>query len=236
MKLGRKPPRVDHKVFKLSSFLKIIPPAPAKVSYIPPKVKWGVMLNDRLGDCAIAAPGHIIQAQTGLSGNEFVATDAEILAAYKAVSGYDGTGATDSGCNMQDVLDYWRKTGIAGHKILAYARVDIKNPAEVRYACYAMGGLYLGVNLPTEWEGAKVWGLPKPPVNIAGGHAITALQFDSKQLTVITWGKEIPLLWEAWHPYVEEAWAIFSPDWVTGVKLAPNGLNMAAVQKALSLL
>src|SRR4051812_17423635 len=90
--LGKLPPRYDARTLRLEHYLDLsaLPPPPLECDWTA-KVgaKWGMMLNDRIGDCAIAAPGHMMMAWTANAGRPFVPTDAQVLAAYSAVSGYD---------------------------------------------------------------------------------------------------------------------------------------------------
>ena len=87
-----------------------------------------MMHNDTIGDCTCAAAGHLVMEWTANVGAETTPADADILAAYSAITGYDPkTGANDNGAVETDVLNYWRKTGIAGHKIMAYAALEPGN-------------------------------------------------------------------------------------------------------------
>lgn len=62
MRLGKRPRRRDERTLKLARYLTgALPPAPAAVDYTQGVTDWGVMLNDRLGCCTIAAVGHAVQ-------------------------------------------------------------------------------------------------------------------------------------------------------------------------------
>ena len=53
-------------------------------------------------------------------------SDKQVVAAYSAITGYNpSTGANDNGAVEIDVLNYWRQTGIAGHKIGAYVALGL---------------------------------------------------------------------------------------------------------------
>jgi hypothetical protein len=80
------------------------------------------MMNDELGDCAIAGPGHQVQFWTAQAGKQVIIPDSAILSAYEAVGGYvPGQPNTDNGCVLVNVMDYWQKTGIGGHQIGGWA-------------------------------------------------------------------------------------------------------------------
>ena len=243
-KLGRKAPTRDTSHLQLRRFLKKVPAAPRAVHWVPPGVRWGLMLNDAIGDCTIATCGHIIQAATGLEfgGPGHVVPDAAILDAYKAVSGYDGTDATDTGCVETDVLDYWRTHGVGGHRIWGWATIEPTDLPALKYAAATFGNLCLGIDMPAAWQGAKVWDVNprgratgdwKP--GSWGGHEVPLLAYDPDGGTVITWGAEVRITWEAFTTYVSEVHVVLGPDWCPSQRRpAPNGLDLHALEAALA--
>jgi hypothetical protein len=185
----------------------------------------------------------------------FCPTDAETLAAYSAVSGYvPGDPSTDNGAVMLDVLNYWRNTGIGGHKILGYVAVDWKNQTEVEQAMLLFGNVYLGVGLPisaqnppTGVNGNPVWEVPSegPRGDGApgswGGHAIPIVAWGidpkgNKGAEVVSWGQIFDMTWDFLSTYGDEAYAIVSSDWIEKSGLAPNQFNLAQLQADLKLL
>jgi hypothetical protein len=192
-----------------------------------------MLANDRLGDCTCASAGHLIMNWTADNQDLYVPSDSEIIEAYAAVSGYNPvTGTGDDGAVEIDVLNYWRNTGIAGHKIGAYASVDPKIQAHVQASIYLFGGIYLGFSLPLSANGQSEWAVTDPTLagNAApgswGGHAVPAVAYDDQGLTVITWGQTMKVTWAFFADYCEEGYAIISPDFINGTKPAPNGLSM----------
>jgi len=197
-------------------------------------------LNDSLGDCTCAAVGHIIEAQTAYASREFSVTDNEVLSMYEAVGGYvPGDPSTDNGAIIQDVLQYWHDTGIAGHKIDSFA--SIANHTDVwllKQALDIFGTVYLGINCPTsaldQFDAGEVWSyVPGSPID--GGHAIPLQRQYPVGTTygildVITWGHVQPMTIKFVKNYVEEAWVVISPDWIEANGAAPNGLNLAGLQ------
>lgn len=205
-------------------------PIPETVDNHSAVADWNLMLNDRIGDCTCAAAGHMVQAWTKLAcGNETVIPDADILAAYQAVSGYNpATGANDNGAVEADVLSYWRETGIAGHKIEAYARVETHSEYQVKLAAYLFGGVYTGLALPETAQDQKVWTSVHGAGDEAGswgGHAVPILGYSAHRATCITWGAPLDMTWSFWRRYADEAYACLSADWVDEAsKMAPNHL------------
>lgn len=204
---------------------------PTSCDYVSKVADWPMYLNDRYGDCTCATAGHIIEAVTTYGqGSTIKISDADVLRAYEAVSGFNpSTGANDNGAVVQDVLNYWRKTGIGGHKILAFAEVDVKNYDELYAALALFGTLYLGIDFPNtamdQFDKGQPWDVVEG-ARSEGGHAINAGFYDSKDglWKVITWGKVQPMTQAFWDKYVEEAWIVISPEWLNA-----NGTNSAGI-------
>lgn len=214
-------------------------PVPQTVDNYSAVSDWGMMANDRLGDCAIAAPGHMIQAWTKLScDRETVVPDEEIVAAYSAITGYNPADpSTDQGSVEADVLSYWKDTGIGGHRIDAYARVETSSEYQVRLATYLFGGVYSGLALPETAQEQKVWasvhGAGDAPGSW-GGHAVPILGYDAHRATCITWGAPLDMTWSFWRRYADEAYACLSRDWIDEAsKMAPNHLDWAKLSADL---
>lgn len=253
-RLGRLPARHDPRTLRLASYLRpeALPPAPRQISWAPPGVSWPVMQNDQVGDCTIAAAGHMIECWTGdtrrtASGLPYpqIVPDAEIIAAYSAVCGYDPkTGVNDNGAVVLDVLNYWRKTGIGGHTIEAFVSIDPQNLDHCRLATFLFGGLYLGLSLPATAQGSigDEWSVtPRWRWRAAdnpgswGGHAVPVVAYDPWHVWVVTWGQIQAMTWGFFNLYCEEAWAVLSPDWFAGAK-APSGFDLAALRSDLAAL
>jgi hypothetical protein len=244
-KLGKLPPRHDPRTLRFARYTSAqLPPPPASITWSTKAGSpWGMMLNDKIGDCTCAAAGHAVQTWTANTTGEVTLADSAVLAAYQAVSGYDpSTGANDNGAVEIDVLNYWRNTGVGGHQIGAYAAVHPQSPREVQEAIYLFGGLYIGVGLPLASQQQEVWSAPAfhfPSLHPAwrpgswGGHAVYVVDYDQDFLTCITWGALQKLTWGWFALYCEEAYAIVSPEWVSGAAKAPNGFDLAALSADL---
>lgn len=242
--LGKQPARDDKRTLKLENYLDLsaLPPPPLECDWTA-KVgpSWGMMGNDRIGDCAIVAPGHMMMAWTGNAGTLFRPTDAQIVTAYSAVSGYDPrTGQNDNGCVLLDVLNYWRKTGIAGHKIGAYVKLRLKDHAQAMLANWLFGGLLVGVMLPLTAQGQDVWDVPpsgavgRGAPGSWGGHAVNKEKHDAGGPVAITWGAPKRMTWRFWDTYVDEIFCCISQDWLDSTGRAPNSLDMAALTADLA--
>jgi len=211
------------------------------------KIKaWGMMENDQIGDCTCAAAGHLIMEWTANSGKKMVTpTDKQIVAAYSAITGYNpSTGANDNGAAEIDVLNYWRQSGIAGHKIGAYAALEPSNHNHVMDSVYLFEGCYIGVQLPisaqAQVQNHQPWSVPpggttgdgKP--GSWGGHAVPVVSYDARGVTVVTWGALQVMTWSFWEAYCDEAYAILSTDYLTGKKENPQGFSLTELQADLA--
>ncbi len=237
-KLGKLAPKHDERTLQFANYLSYnLPPAPAYKDWSGYINTWGMMKNDTVGDCTCAAAGHLIMEWTINTKHEVVPTDAQIIAAYSAITGYNPkTGANDNGADEISVLNYWRKTGVASHKIGAYAATEPNNHTHIKQAVYLFGGCYIGLALPISAQTQKVWSVPpgglkgKGAPGSWGGHAVPVVAYDDMSLTVITWGEPLKMTWGFWDAYCEESYAIISNDFLTGGK-APNGFDLSALQK-----
>lgn len=225
-----------------SEFLTTTPSFPDAVDYLSKVTNWPMYLNDRLGDCTCAAVGHVVEAESEYGqGSTQTITDNDVETAYEAVSGYNPTtGAHDDGCVMQDVLSYWRKTGIGGHNILAFAEVDHTNQDELRAAMNTFGSLYIGINFPgsamDQFNNGQPWDVVKGS-SIEGGHCIHGGAYQvGNNWKVVTWGAVQEMTQAFWDKYVEEAWIVITPEWLSAAGQSPTGLDLYGLGQQLSVL
>ena len=246
LKLGKSVARHDPRTLLLASYVTPALPTPPASFDLTSKVKsWGMMDNDQIGDCTCAAAGHLLMEWTANAGKKmFTPTDKQIVAAYSAITGYNPTtGANDNGANEIDVLNYWRQSGIAGHKIGAYVALEPSNHNHVMDSVYMFEGCYIGVQLPisaqAQVQNHKPWSVPpggptgdgKP--GSWGGHAVPVVAYDSRGLIVVTWGALQGMTWSFWEAYCDEAYAILSLDYLDGKQQAPQGFSLEQLEADL---
>jgi len=243
MKLGKLTAVHDPSTLMLADYLdtQALPTIPTKYQYAKNigAAAWGMMENDKIGDCTCAAAGHLIMEWTDDNNAMVTPTDQQIVAAYSAITGYDPvTGKDDNGAVETEVLNYWRKTGIAEHKITAYAALEPKNHNHIMASVYLFGGCYIGMALPISAQTQKTWSVPpggaigKGAPGSWGGHAVPVVGYDSHGLTVITWGATKKMTWSFWDAYCDESYAIISSDFILNGK-SPAGFDLAALQNDL---
>jgi hypothetical protein len=177
-----------------------------------------------------------------------IPSDKQIVAAYSAITGYNTkTGANDNGAQEIDVLNYWRQTGIAGHKIQAFVALEPANHTHIMDGTSIFGGCYIGLALPNtakaQTQNHQPWSVT--PAGTTGdgapgswgGHAVPVVAYDARSLTVVTWGALQTMTWGFWAAYCDEAYAILSPDFLekkAGQTVAPSGFNLAQLLEDLA--
>ncbi len=246
--LGRKPPKIDPRNLLLEKYLDPALPAPPVTGGWTKKVTvpYGFMLNDREGICTIASAGHQEMIWTANASQVYVPPDADIQAAYVAVTGEEGaafdpaTGANDNGCAILDVCNFWKNVGISGHRIAAHLAVNPRHAQHVLQSVAIFGGLQIGVWLPitsqrqTYWNvvwqnGHQLSGDSAP--GSWGGHAIPVVGWAPYGLCVVTWGQLVWMSWSFFAAYCDEAHVCLSADWIMADGKAPSGFDYAALSR-----
>lgn len=218
-RFGKHPPKHDYRTLRFKNYLmpKIDPPPAsdnvltrvyANLKVNDPTKLFPIDGNDTFGDCTIAALAHAETTFRGLISKEKIMSNKAVVKLYMHM-----TGGVDSGLNELDVLNYWRKHAVSGDKIITYASIDPKNHTHIEQALHLFGGVYLGFqvqqNCIEEFDARKPW-TPGPLTN--DGHAVFAVAYDQKGVTVLTWGNTQQATWAWWDECVDEAYAIIPPE------------------------
>jgi hypothetical protein len=241
-KLGKLAPRIDHRTLRLAKYLPAdLPPPPESVDWSSKAgADFGMALNDTLGCCTCSAMAHAVQVWSAANGSEITLPDAAVLTAYEQACGYDPADpSTDQGGVEIDVLNYFRKTGIGGYKIDAFAALDPGNETHIKQAINLFGLAYIGMALPASAEGKPAWSLPISgdqgdiTPGSYGGHAVIVPAYDADGLTCITWGGRLRMTWDFWRTITDESYALISGPWAPTGQLAPSGFDFAALQADL---
>ena len=241
LKLGKLAPKFNRKTLSLSKYLgSALPTAPAKLwrEYKVPPGSWGMMMNNTVGCCTCAAIAHMVMLFTAHTGTMVTPTDDEVIAVYSAVTGYvPGDESTDNGAAITDVLAYWQASGIAGHKILAWAAINL-DPQSIAQAMYLFGAVDVGFNVPasamTQFQNGEAWDIVTPDGGIEGGHSVPLFGKGSEGFDCTTWGANQKLTNRFAAMYMDEVYVVITEDWINAASgLAPNLLNLAALQTDL---
>ena len=239
MKLGRKAVKTDSRTLRLARYLTAaLPPPPVSCDWTKSVTDFGVMLNDNLGDCTIAACGHAVQIWSLSNvGLELTVTDSDILAAYEAWDGYNPADpSTDQGGICLDVLTNWKKNSLAGHALLGFAIPSVSNLTELKQAVNLFGGLYIGMSVPNfimNPAPPPLWDVVADDGGIDGGHCVFCCGYDEDTISFISWGRVYKMTTAYWAKYVDEAYALLSSVFI-GSNGAPNGFDLDQLTADLS--
>ena len=242
-KLGKLPYVHDQRSFHLSTYLPILPSVPPSGDWGSPVKNWGMDGNDRVGNCTIAGMEHLLKTWIANSVNkQHNVTEQDVIKLYSAMTGYDGTEATDNGNSLLACLKWWQKQGVWGHKIDAYVLVDPKNITRVNAALYLFGGLYGGIALSNtameQIDQGKPWTVSDTSLRgdaapwSAGGHCVELSAWGSLY-KCITWGQEQLLDAQFIGTYFDELWACVSLDWFTMQHKTPSGFKYSELMADL---
>jgi hypothetical protein len=230
--LGKLAPKDDPRTLLAARYLEAVSPPPPAVDWSSRVPEWQMFGNDVLGDCTVAAAGHLIEEWTfDAAHKEVDLSEPSIVSAYSAVSGYvPGDASTDQGAVELDVLNYWRKTGVGGHKIAAYVKLDPTNHDQIKQAINLFGGAYIGIAMPTSAQNeiGSVWSSTSDAPGSWGGHAVHVAAYDADTITCVTWGALQKMTWAFWSAYVDEAYAVLAADWFSGGH-SPQGFDLTTL-------
>lgn len=232
---------------KMRDYVRKLPTPPTtadKTASTLPAIRK-VYLNDRIGDCVIAGGARVQGVWNGLaSGTCELYTDDQIVQLYSAIGGYvPGRPWTDNGCVIQEMLDYWVKTGMTGgdpvhsNKAEGYLAVDATNQEEVMVASWLFC-LIFGMGLPNKWlsptpsRDGFTWDVAGA-ANPYNGHCVVDAGYTARGVTICTWGMYGTLTWGAVKKYAVESaggelWAAISKEQLNqATQRAPSGLDWA---------
>ena len=244
-KLGKLPPVVDSRTLLFGAYLTPqLPAPPAQENYGQKVATWPMYGNDQYGDCTCAAVGHMIQNWTATAKGEVTPPLQSIMSLYEHFVGTPPP--PDAGCSLLVVLRHWKKAGVDGHTIQAYALLKVGDEVQAKDALWCFGTIYIGLALPDFAVPANTdlstipWVVPASGAtgnaakNPNNGHCVPAVAYDDENLYVVTWGAVKSMSWEFYTAYSDEAFAVLSQDFIDANGQAPQGFDMAALEKDLS--
>lgn len=242
LKLGKRPPEIDKRTLQFGKYLTSTLPAPPAAADYGAKVStWPMYYNDQYGDCTCAAAGHMIQNWTATASAELDPPKEAVLTFYEHFVGTPPP--PDAGCNMLQVLKYWRSGGLAGHNVRAFAALEPQNHVQAMDTLYLFGSVYIGVALPNFAVEGDMLTVPwvVPPQGPTGdaapnpdnGHCIPAVAYDARNLYVVTWGELKPMSWQFYDAYADKAFAVLSQDFIDAQGKTIDGFDLDALDADL---
>ncbi len=210
---------------------------PAAVSRPHPGFQWGMLANDKLGDCVIAMMLHSIEdfhLDAGTPPPAF--TDQDAISIYSAITGYSPNKPnSDQGTDESAAMHYWETSGLStsdgvDHKIVATVAVDPSNLNECRIAIDEFVDLQIGVALPLTAQGQTEWTVVgngktgKSAPGSWGGHGIPYREYDAETFKCVTWGAELLLTAPFHRAYVQEAHVVVTQEMLDKSGVGPSGV------------
>lgn len=255
LKLGRLPRHFNPAVPHMSALLadkSSLPPPPDEVTYIDALPDdSGMMLNDSLGDCTIAAMYHAIQLWTATTSKMQTAKDSDVLAMYELICGYNPADpSTDQGGIEQHVLHEWLMRGIPLNdtdgnpfelnKLESYFEVDPRIEEDVKRVIWECGCCYIGFEVPSnifppDGDPPKLWQYQRG-AGIVGGHAVVLCGYDAEGPTLLSWGAKYKMTWEFFSRLTDEAYAIVNPEWANATGKTPLGMSLGTLTHQMRML
>ena len=215
---------------------------PAAVSRPHPAFNWGMLANDRLGDCVIAMMLHSIEdfhldAKTPVPAF----TDEDAIKLYSEITGYDPSDPnTDQGTNEATAMAHWRQPGLrtsdgVDHQIVATVAVDPSNLNECRIAIDEFVALQIGIALPITAQGQTEWAVVgdgrtgHSAPGSWGGHGIPFREYDAETFKCVTWGAELLLTVPFHQAYSQEAHVVVTREMLDKTGVGPSGVAWDAL-------
>lgn len=247
--LGKLPPREDPRTLRLSTYLTATLPTPTRIfGFGELYGDWGMLGNDRYGDCVFAGAAHETMMWNRLRGGKDVPMSAtQTLLDYSDVTGFDPKDpSSDQGTYVIDAMRYRKATGVRDakgtrHKIAAYLSIDPKNFSLLVQAAFVFGAVGIGFEVPDtiweQWSNGEYWDVVDPDAPIDGGHYVPVVGSRNSQarVTILTWGRRWQMTKRFYETYNDEAWAMLSEEQLrdgTGI----HGLNLEQLKADLAAL
>jgi len=242
MKLGRKPNPFLAAMPRLSRHLSLKTWKPdSVVNYTNGVTNWGMMGNDTIGLCVEASAAHAAQVWT--QGNTTPYTGMltpatrDVVTLYSQLTGYvPGDESTDNGTIPNDMFKLWAATPLFGCKMLACASVALENWLNLMFAISRFGGVFYSWELPVSAQTQDVWDVVPHDGGVWGGHETFGCEYDEStgNISVISWGKVIPVTNAFWIKYCIEQHVVLSDIGTGMLSRGPSGLDIEALKAEMA--
>ncbi len=186
------PPALQLRTYLLPQHLPAVPAVFGHQNAYPWNA-WGMLANDKVGDCAVAGAMHCCMLWNKTHGRDIFFTDRDARGDY-----YTITGGEDTGMDMVTAARFWRNSGFRDsqanrHKIAAYMAVDPKNLEHVYTAAYLFDAVGLGVKITSGAESQFFYGHPwanVPGDKVIAYHYVPLIgRVANGNAIVVTWGR-----------------------------------------------
>lgn len=247
MKLGKREATVDHRDLLYRSYA-LPARLPGRFGFGKLYADFGMLGNDRYGDCVFAGAAHETMLWNRISRKiSLPFTDDCVLDDYSAVTGFTRADpASDQGTYTRDALKFRQKTGVqdatgARHKIAAYVQLDAGDWRQLMQATYVFGAVGMGFQFPDtafwQFDHQQAWDV-NAAASIVGGHYVPVVgtMASSKRATCVTWGRRQEFTRAFYQEFADEAWAILSLEVLNSAGKGLHGFDLAQLRADLAAL
>lgn len=246
LKLGKKPATPNPHDFAFAAYRapELAIKVPRSFGHYHLVPNFGMLGNDRAGDCVWAGGDHETMIWLASHGVFVEFTDANALGDYSAVTGYNAADPnSDQGTNVHDALSYRRHVGLidahgARHKLGAFVELEPGNYEHLIEAAYLFGAVGIGFEFPetamAQFDAGKPWTVVKG-ATVDGGHYVPVVGRAGSYIDVVTWGKVQRMTRKFYETYCDEAYALLSPEYLDKHK-SPEGFDLAHLTADLARL
>jgi len=117
----------------------------------------------------------------------------------------------------------------------------LSTAADVQQTIVDCGLAYIGFNVPQSVQPPgqpppAVWDYVPTDATIIGGHAVVLAGYNATGARVISWGQYYTMTWEFFAHFVDEVYAIASPNWIESKGTTPGGFTLAQLEAQMSAL
>lgn len=213
-------------------------------------VPWGSYgndINNKVQDCVPAAAAHLIMLWTQVAkGTVTIPAETDVVAAYKAISGFDpGTGANNDPIAIDQLLDRWQNAGIGSDKLtILPVPIVPQKKVPLFQSVMLFGGCLVGLKMPLSAKKQTQWAVPPDGAidngsvngirNSWGGHCVAVVGYDETFIACVSWGNLILMTHAFYETYNDESYSILSNDWINSQGFNPNGLNLDQLKTNLA--
>lgn len=250
----RQQPRLHVPTLALKDFLASGAYPPPAVARTQPGYAWGMLLNDRLGDCGEAMSIHGDEAFHLDAGTPVPPyTDADAEAWYEIVGNYNpnaplvnGVNPTDQGTDNDVLVQKWKNPGLlckaTGQysKIVASLFIDPADKLVTQIGIWEFIAVFRATGLPITAQTQPVWRVSddslQGPAAVAswGYHDTPHIAYNRRGPITITWGAEKQETWDFDATYGVGGFVVVTEDQLNNEGVSPTGVNWTQLNAALA--
>lgn len=248
-RLGLKPHTPDERDIKLTEVYRA---SSTPTDFGATGLDWGMLGNDRFGDCYWASAAHEVMAEATQAGRNPQFAELDVLQSYSEYLGLtsvsDLNERTDQGTDARQGAKFRKANGVKdnnghGHRIGAFAFIESPDYNLIKSAVHDFEGATICVELPESAEeafsaaeqgdGKYVWDYVSGS-QIAGGHAIAGTSVREDELVIVSWGQEVVVTEAFIDKYLQCVVVYVSGSVLDAEGKSITGLDLSALRGKLA--